>query len=212
MIHNQEEKVIPITDVDALHTVTELLEANEFSRAEELLDSLSDTQRTRALSRIASELQQRLVVGLNAEDAAEYLHEMPEVQALEILSEMETNDATVVRKLITYDDDDAGGIMAVKFLAVSESETVAQVIDHIRDNVEEFSDYDVQYAYVTDSQKHLKGVLRLRDLLVSRDNVGIESIMIRDPLMVTTHTKLPELHTIFDSHSFIGIPVINHLD
>lgn len=248
MTQNDNPAALPPTDYDTLHDISQLLEANDFLSAELVLDSLSDTQRSRILSRISPDLQQRLVVGLDAEGAAEFLHDMPEVQALEILedidpakaadileelpkkeqadfvgelpqasrdailSEMETDDATAVRKLATYDDDEAGGIMAVKFLSVSENDTVAQVIDHIRENVEEFSDFDVQYAYVTDVKNSLKGVLRLRDLLVSLDNVGIESIMIRDPLFVTTHTKLPELHTIFDSHSFIGIPVVNHLD
>ena len=248
VIQDADTKPTPPTDVDAIQETTQFLESDDYVRAEAFLDSLSDTQRARVLSRISPDLQQRLVLGLDAEDAADYLHEMPEVQAIElledidpakaadileelpkkeqadfvgemdresmdaILSEMETDDATAVRKLATYDDDEAGGIMAVKFLTVDESDTVSQVIDHIRNNVEEFSDFDVQYAYVTDAKRHLKGVLRLRDLLVSRDNVGIKSIMIRDPLFVTTHTKLPELHTIFDSHNFIGIPVVNHLD
>lgn len=248
VIQQQETKPEPPTDVDATQQVIAFLESNEIASAGAFLDTLSDTQRTRVVSRVPHELKQRLVVGLDVEDAADYLHEMPDVQALRILagidparaadilellpkkeqadfvgelgrgsmdailSEMEADDATVVRKLATYDDDEAGGIMTVKFLAVSESETVSQVIDHIRKNVEEFSDFDVQYAYVVDGKRHLKGVLRLRDLLVSLGHVDIGSIMIRDPLSVSTHTKLPELHTIFDSHSFVGIPVINHLD
>lgn len=244
---HSDSTTTPPTDSDALQQVSELLEAGNLSMAEQLLESLSDTQRGRVLSRISPELQQRLVGGLDVEDAADYLHEMQEVQALElledmdparaadileelpkkeqadfvgelprasmdaILSEMTVDDATAVRKLATYDDDEAGGIMAVKFLAVKETDTVSHVIDHIRKNVEEFSDFDVQYAYVVDARKQLKGVLRLRDLLVSLGNVGIASIMIREPLFVTTHTKLPELHAIFDSHSFVGIPVVNHL-
>ncbi len=248
MIQNEELSAAPPTDVDALNEVSAFLEANEPSRAEALLERLSDSQRARVLSRVSPDLQLRLVVGLDAEDAADVLHEMPEVQALEvledidpakaadileelpkkeqadfvgelppsamnaILSEMESGDASAVRKLATYDDDEAGGIMTVKFLSFSQNETVSQVIEHMRRNVEEYSDFDVQYAYVTDDQKSLRGVLRLRDLLVSRGEVGIESIMIREPLSVTTHTKLPELHSIFDSHNFIGIPVINHLD
>ena len=102
--------------------------------------------------------------------------------------------------------------MSVKFLAVELSETVAHVIEHIRQNVEEFSDFDVQYAYVVDENQHLKGVLRLRDLLVSRNEVKIATLMIHEPLFVNTHTRLPELHTIFASHNYVGVPVVNHLD
>jgi magnesium transporter len=239
---------IPPTDVDAIQQVSELLESGRPQLAEQYLDSLSDTQRTRVLSRLSSDLQQRLVVGVDVEDAADYLHEMPDVLALEILediepsvaadileelpkkeqadfvgelpqssmnailSEMEADDASAVRKLAGYDDDEAGGIMTVKFLALRESETVSQVIEHIRTNVDEFSDFDVQYAYVVDANRHLQGVLRLRDLLVSRGEVQISNLMIRDPLFVNTHTKLPELHTIFESHHYVGIPVVNHLE
>ena len=245
---NDNATNVPPTDPEATQFATDLLEAGDLAGAGEYLGALSDTQRTRVFSRVAPELQRRLLVGISADDAAEYLHEMPDVQALKILEsmesakaagvlaelpkkeqadfvgelsarsmdaillEMETDAAQTVRKLAQYEDEEAGGIMSVKFLAFNESQSVSQVIEHIRENVDQLSDFDVQYAYVVDAGKHLRGVLRLRDLLVSRGKVEIGSLMIREPLFVTTHTRLPELHATFDSHSFIGIPVVNHAE
>lgn len=236
-----------LSEAESMARLQELIESGQFGAAESLLESCGSIARTRLLSRLSNELQQTLITHVGLGHAAEFIHEMPEVQALEILqemeparaagileelpkkeqadfvgelrsasmdailSEMQDADASAVRKLATYDDDEAGGIMTVKFLAVAEADTVGEVIRYLRDNVKQFSDFDVQYAYVVDASRHLKGVLRLRDLLVSLDDVKISTLMIREPFFVNTHTKLPELHHIFDSHQFVGIPVVNHL-
>lgn len=179
--------------------------------AADFIHEMPDVQALEILENIEPAVAAVILEELPKKEQADFIGDLPKACMDAILSEMKSSDATAVRKLATYDDDEAGGIMTVKFLAVPENYSVGQVIGHLRDNVEEFSDFDVQYAYVVDSENHLKGVLRLRDLLVSLDDVGICTLMIREPLFVNTHTKLPELHHIFDSHNFVGIPVVNHL-
>lgn len=204
---------------DALRTVvvsrlshelqTQLVTGIDVEDAADVLHEMPESQALELLEDIAPSMAAGILEELPKKEQADFVGELPTRYMEAILSEMEVADATEVRRLAEYEDEEAGGIMTVKFLAISEEKTVSQVIDHLRANVEEFSDFDVQYAYVTDLQGQLKGVLRLRDLLVSRGNVPIAELMIREPLSVTTRTLLPELHTIFDSHSFVGIPVVD---
>lgn len=204
---------------DALRTVvvsrlshelqTQLVTGIDVEDAADVLHEMPESQALELLEDIAPSMAAGILEELPKKEQADFVGELPTRYMEAILSEMEVADATEVRRLAEYQDEEAGGIMTVKFLAISEEKTVSQVIDHLRANVEEFSDFDVQYAYVTDLQGQLKGVLRLRDLLVSRGNVPIAELMIREPLSVTTRTLLPELHTIFDSHSFVGIPVVD---
>lgn len=204
---------------DALRTVvvsrlshelqTQLVTGIDVEDAADVLHEMPESQALELLEDIAPSMAAGILEELPKKEQADFVGELPTRYMEAILSEMEVADATEVRRLAEYEDEEAGGIMTVKFLALSEEKTVSQVIDHLRANVEEFSDFDVQYAYVTDLQGQLKGVLRLRDLLVSRGNVPIAELMIREPLSVTTRTLLPELHTIFDSHSFVGIPVVD---
>ncbi|QEG20391.1 magnesium transporter [Mariniblastus fucicola] len=181
-------------------------------QAADFIHEMPEVQARDILEEIDPSQAADILEELPKKEQADFVGELPKESMDAILSEMEAEDASAIRLLATYDDDEAGGIMTVKFFAVAETETVGQVIGRLRDNIEEFSDFDVQYAYVVDVENHLIGVLRLRDLLVSRDEVKIATLMIKDPLFVSTHTKLPELHQIFDAHSFFGIPVVNELN
>ena len=46
--------------------------------------------------------------------------------------------------------------------------TVDEVLADLGEHAEDYSDRDVQYLYVTDRKRKLVGVLRLRDLVLSR--------------------------------------------
>jgi len=183
----------------------------DLGHAADLIHEMPDSQALGVLKDIDASKAAEILVELPKKEQADIVGELPAASMNAILSEMEAENASVVRKLAAFSDEEAGGIMRVKYFTVLESETVGQVIDHLRDNVEKFSDFDVQYAYAIDSDQQLKGVLRLRDLLITHDEVKISEVMIQDPLSVNTHTKLPELHHIFDNHKFVGIPVVNHL-
>lgn len=183
----------------------------DLGHAADLIHEMPDSQALGVLKDIDASKAAEILVELPKKEQADIVGELPAASMNAILSEMEAENASVVRKLAAFSDEEAGGIMRVKYFTVLESETVGQVIDHLRDNVEKFSDFDVQYAYAIDSDQQLKGVLRLRDLLITHDEVKISEVMIQAPLSVNTHTKLPELHHIFDNHKFVGIPVVNHL-
>jgi magnesium transporter len=235
---------------EILHQVEALVESANIHEAEQLISQLEPSDRLMLLSRLPREIRRALFLGLDAEKAADYLHDIPEVQALRmleriapdkaacileelpkdeqadfvgelteqtqqsILAEMDSDGAKEVRELIEFSDDEAGGIMIVEFVAVPASSTVADVTQKLQANATTYSDYDVQYIYVVDQVDHaqtgkLVGVLRLRDLVLSEPARKIESMMIPQPLSVSTHTHLREINQFFEDHSFVGVPVVD---
>ncbi len=228
-----------------LAEVTELLESGQVEQADQLINSLSSPLRLLTLSRISTDHRGLLIEGVQTEEAADYLHDIPEAQALRllenieparaalilgelpkdeqadlvgelsealqqsILAEMPVENATEVRQLITYDDEEAGGIMLVDYVAVNQNETVAGVLRELQDNADTYSDFDVQYVYVTDQHERLVGVLRLRDLVMSPGRTPISKLMIQQPLSMQTHDRLVELHNFFVEHQYIGVPVVD---
>ena len=229
----------------SLKTISELLESDRARTADEALERLSPAMRLMVLSRLDADLRRRFIESIDPEDAADYLHEIPEVQALRllkkitpsiaaaileelpkdeqadfvgemsesqqnsILSEMPRENAADVRGLIAYEDEEAGGIMIVDYVSVGETETVADVVSHLQNNANEFSDFDVQYVYVVDSEDRLKGVLRLRDLVLSPQSTPITKLMIQNPLSVDDHMSLRDLHHFFVEHAYVGVPVVD---
>ena len=234
-----------LSESELLVRLQELIEKSQFEAVEQILDVRAPTERTRILSRLSLDQKQELLTHINFDDAADLLHEMPELQAVKllggiepsqaaqileelpkdeqadlvgemsvesmnaILAEMPRSDASKVRSLVDYDDEVAGGIMLVEYLAFRELDTVGGVIEYMRTHVDELSDFSVQYVYVIDAKKKLLGVLRLRDLLLSPNHTEISAIMIADPVSVDVTTSLQSLHAFFVEHSFIGLPVVD---
>lgn len=219
------------------------------SEADQSIESLDPADRLIVLSRLSRATRRNLFLGLPAEKAADYLHDIPEVQALNllqgiapndavhildelpkdeqadlvgelpqgaqdsILAEMESEVAAEVRDLIEYDDEEAGGMMYVEFVAVPASLTVAEVTRKLQDNADEIADYDVQYIYVVEpGSGKLAGVLRLRDLLFSTPSQSLRKLMIANPIAVKATQTLKNLHQFFADHSFVGVPVVDDED
>jgi magnesium transporter len=228
-----------------LLSVAVLLEENQPEAADEALEQLDPSTRLLVLSRLDAPLRRRLIESIDPEDAAEYLHDIPEIQALRllekitpskaaeileelpkdeqadfvgemseakqasILSQMPAQDADEVRELIAYEDEEAGGIMIVDYVWVHEKQTVGDVVDHLQANADKFSDFDVQYVYVVGEDRDLRGVLRLRDLVLSPRSAKIGGLMISDPLAVNDHMPLRDLHHFFVEHNYVGVPVVD---
>ena len=234
-----------------LEKVESLVEQQSIDDADEMIEGLNPADRLLLLSRLPRKTRRALFLGLSAEKAADYLHDIPEVQALRlleklmpadaahileelpkdeqadfvgelsdekqksILAEMDSAAAEDVRELIEFEDNEAGGMMIVEFVAVQSDLTVADVTRQLQANAAIYSDYDVQYIYVVeqlnnDGTGKLVGVLRLRDLILSDAKTRIDSLMIPTPLSVDAHCHLKELHQFFVEHNFVGVPVIDN--
>jgi len=113
------------------------------------------------------------------------------------------------RALRRYANDVAGGLMVKEYLTIPRHFRVADVIAELRRRSDEFRTYGVQYAYVTGRRQRLVGVLRLRDLLLSHPDRLSRDLMQADPVSVRDTAKLDEVHALFESTSFFGIPVVN---
>ena len=128
-----------------------------------------------------------------------------------IITEMMPEKAENVRKLITYAQNTAGGLMITEFLSFEESSTVGEVADHLRENADKYERYNVQYIYVTSNNKFV-GVLRVRDLVLTRPDVPMSRIVIRNALTVKDTATLEELIRFFNTHDFYGVPVMKDED
>lgn len=212
---------------------TALLESLDTADAARAIDRLEEDQREKLMTIVepeqAADLLEQIpyaqvvdiVDGLEPDKAADIIEELPSdtqadvlgdlepQEAEDILNEMEPEQAAGARLLLTYDEDTAGGLMRTEFLAFPKSATVRDVVEDMRANAEEYSDLDVQYAYVIDDDARLTGVLRLRDLLLNPSRRSVADIMLSRPLSVPHDMTHEELARFFDDHHFVGAPVVD---
>ncbi len=178
--------------------------------AAHFLELISDVQASEIIEELPAEQAAAIVEELQSADRADVLAGLSEEYAEAILMRMEPAEAREARQLMGYEPHTAGGLMITEYLAYREEQTISEVIEDLRRHGERYSDYEIQYAYITDSGGVLLGVLRLRDLLLARRSEdAIRTIMIRDALQVSVDTELDELKRVFDERAFVGFPVVD---
>ncbi len=175
----------------------------------ELLGLISEAQAVDIIEDLPIESAAKIVDELDSDEQADILGEMDKEDAEAILSQMDPKEASDARRLINYEWSTAGGIMITEFLSFNEGVTTQQLLEDLRKNRDVYADYDVGYIYITGKDRRLKGVLKLRELLLSRDNVKVGSLMTRDPIKVKTDEGLVDLRRLFESHELLGIPVVD---
>lgn len=162
------------------------------------------------LDRLPRSEKASVVRGMKIEGQMEALRKLGEKDVLEVLKGMKPRRAQEIRSSMEFGDNTAGAMMISEYLSYSDDLTVGQVLDDMRRKGEKYSDYDIQYAYVTAISGRLVGVLRLRDLLLSPKNSSITNMMIPDPLSVKAESTMADLVDFFTEHPLMGVPVIDN--
>lgn len=196
----------------ALSRMNEALRSELFAtippeRAANLLEELSHTQGADVLEELSPETAAAIVEEMESDARADKLASIGEANAEAILAAMDPKEAKDTRNLLSYAPDTAGGIMITEYLSYLMERTIADVLEHLRAHAEEYADFGVQYVYVVDRNRVLKGVIRLRDLVIRPGHTPLIEIMIPDPVSVLSDMPLRELEALFDRYNYIGLPV-----
>ncbi len=151
---------------------------------------------------------QRLVEvldGMEPEEAADQLEDLPEEVQLEVLPRLEQR--TAIESLRGYRDESAGSIMSRKFVAVPPDWTVGQVTHEIRANSQAI---EKLYAVnVVDADHRPVGYLRLRDLLLSPKEALVYDVMSTDFIAVGPDTDQEAVARIADRYELSVVPVVD---
>lgn len=221
-----------IADKDS-ETLTNFINALSPSETARAISRLSESEQSSLLGLISPEDAADMIEDIPDANAADLVEDMPASQAAaimeelssdhlvdvlgemdsevsnDILSQMAPGEANEARKLLAYDPDCAGGLMVSEFLSYSAEKKISDVLKDLQANHEEYSDYHVQYFYVTDTDNKLVGVLRIHDLLFPNPKTQLSKIMLQSPLSVSDTATLPELKEFFEDHHLFGVPVVD---
>jgi len=147
-----------------------------------------------------------IVAELDLDDAADLLAELPEEISQKVIISIKPADSAKIRKLMSYSEDSAGGIMDPVVISVPENATVAEAVNKIR--AAEF-DEDFYSVYIVDKTGRFLGDVRLRLLLTSPEHTRISDLIEPDTIYVTANADQEEVKNIFDKNDLIVAPVLD---
>lgn len=141
------------------------------------------------------------------DEAADLLAEMPEDRSKELLNMMEKDEAADVRKLLTYPDNSAGGIMNTEYIAVRLTITATQVVQVLRDHRDETE--NIFYIYVTDEENRLVGTFSLRDLVLAKPNALVSDFMHKRVASVNLLDSQDQAAQAISKYNLVALPVVD---
>lgn len=144
---------------------------------------------------------------LNMDDAADLVEEMPANVVKRVLRMTDPADRRIINQLLLYPEDSAGSVLTTEFVDLKATMTVDKALDYIR----RFGpDKETIYTcYVTDADRHLEGVLTVKELLLSGGDRRVGDLMETNVISVTTTEDQEKVAALFAKYDLIALPVVD---
>lgn len=201
--------------------IAAILDDLDHHTSKAFLEGFTDEQLADTLEESSPEIQQVVLSHLEPERAADILEEMQPDEAADILADMETlkseellnlmedDDEEDMRTLLKYREDSSGGIMTTEFAWVPDNFTVGEALHHLRTNEDALEDEFMFYVYILDENKHLKGVLTLRDLVTSPLEKPLSDWFDEHTVTVSPYESQDEAAYLVAKYNLMAVPVID---
>ncbi len=148
-----------------------------------------------------------LTEGLDTDDIADILQNLPEQVIQQVLGAMRAQDRKRLEAVLSYPEDSAGGLLNTDTITVRRSHTLDVVLRYLRRHEElpEMTDS----IWVVDRNDVLVGILPLRKLLVSDPDQTVHEIMDTQFEAIPVTMNQQEVAQKFARMDWVSAPVVD---
>ena len=173
----------------------------------EVLQELTDDVQSQILSTMGTEQMVAVMEGLDADDVADILQQLPDRVMAEVLSAMSERDRLRVERVLSYDEETAGGLMDTDTVSVRPNLTLDVVLRFLRrhEQLPESTDN----LFVVNRQDKFIGLLPLTRLLTSDPSATVREIMLTDVQAIPADMPDDEVAQLFAKYDWITAPVVD---
>ncbi len=174
----------------------------------EVLQFLHEDIQADFLSRMDSEKLLAITEGLETDDVADILQNLPDAVIREVLQSMDTQDRQRVEQVLTWDEDSAGGLMNTDAITVRPTSTLDVVLRYLRRH-EELPEI-IDKLFVVNRDDEFLGVLPIPRLLTSDPDMTVREIMQSDVEPIPASMPASEVARLFERHDWVSAPVVSN--
>ena len=174
----------------------------------EVIQYLNEDLQSEILSELNAKEVVELTEGLETDDLADILQQLLIQIAQEVLDAMDQQDRQRVEKILSYDEDTAGGLMNTDSITVRRNHTVELVLRYLRrhQTLPEMTDN----ILVVNRDDELLGILPLKEVLVSDPNTSVRDVMRKDLSAIPVDMEAAEVANLFEQHDWVSAPVVDN--
>ncbi len=172
-----------------------------------VLEWFSPDFAARVLQELPPEEAAQLVRELPFEDTNDIFEYLPERERQALLDRLPSAHVEELEELADYEEDTAGSIMSPDYVALREGATVADALTRLRRLA--LVGREVNYVYVIDEVRALKGVLLMRDLVLNLPRTPLSRVMVADVMRVYADDPLDEVRDALLERNLLSVPVVD---
>ena len=147
------------------------------------------------------------VDGMEVDDLADLLIDLPDTVTNEVLQSLDKQDQERVAQVLAYDEESAGGLMNVDIVTVRPDVTLEVVSRYLR-LVGDIPD-GTDSLFVVSRDNTYIGSLFLSRLLTHDANEMVANIMSTDVMPIPAKTESPEVVWEFENRDLLSAPVVD---
>lgn len=210
-----------VTTAAELHSAdaAEVLSCLDINDRVEIIKNLQPRISALALLEMEDPKQVEIAERLKTGELRDVLVSMPVDEAVDLLGDITKDqrdrlfrlfgreEAGEFRELLQYPDDTAGGLMTPDFMFVHPSNSVGEVIEMIRSAPMDIE--TIYYVYVISDDGFLKGVLSLREIIVSPVDRVVGDMISRDVVSLEPGDDQERVAELISKYDLLAVPVID---
>ncbi len=202
----------PVDIAEAIGSLPQILQALAFrllkkNEAIEVYEYLDPIVQQTLLDRLRSGEVLEIVEKMSPDDRVQLFDELPAKVVRKFLSALSPGERKVTAELLGYQPETAGRLMTTEFIDLKEMQTAEEALSLIRKRAP-FTE-TIYSLYVTDKERHLTGILSLRDLVTADPQMQIGQVMTREVVNTTTDTNQEEVARAIQRYDFLALPVVD---
>lgn len=152
----------------------------------------------------------KIIEDLFVDDAVDMLEELPATVVKRVMRTAAPETRNLINQFLQYPDNSAGSIMTAEYIGLKKYMNVEQAFSYIRAHgVDKETIYT---CFVMDAQRHLEGVVTIKDLLMNPYDMKIQDIMDTNIIKTVTTEDQEEVMEMFNKYDLLCLPVVDHED
>jgi flagellar motility protein MotE (MotC chaperone)/sporulation protein YlmC with PRC-barrel domain len=184
-----------------------IIETIDAEVAAEALSEMDMGVQTSILESLETERAAEIIEEMAPDEAAHVLAELEEETSSDILEELTEESKSEVSELIEYRDHTAGALMTTEYVAVSETATVHDAIEVLRQNEELLESLNT--LFLVDEEERVVGAVPLARLFIAPGSDPLRKSVIEPLLVVSVNENENRVTELFDKYNVLTLPVID---
>ena len=145
--------------------------------------------------------------GLDVDDLADLLEELPETVVSQALQGMDYQYRTRLETVMNYDEDTAGGLMNTDTITIRPDVTLDVVLKYLR--LKKEIPQNTDNIIVVDRYNHYLGILSVTNLLCTDPEKTVSESMNRNYISIRSNAFASDVVNIFEDRDLVSAPVVD---